>query len=43
MRDEEFLAAFEGCTLPQIEWTHAAQVGTLQSVSLGQVSFLPEQ
>jgi arylformamidase len=26
MSDDEFLAAFEGCTLPRGEWTHAAHV-----------------
>jgi hypothetical protein len=26
MTDEEFLAAFESCTLPKVEWTHAAHV-----------------
>lgn len=26
MTDDEFLAAFEGCTLPKAEWTHAAHV-----------------
>ena len=26
MSDEEFLAAFEGCTLPKADWTHAAHV-----------------
>jgi hypothetical protein len=26
MTDEDFLAAFERCTLPRAEWTHAAHV-----------------
>jgi hypothetical protein len=26
MTDDEFLAAFERCTLPRAEWTHAAHV-----------------
>ncbi len=26
MNDDEFLAAFEGCTVPRDEWTHAAHV-----------------
>jgi hypothetical protein len=26
MNDDEFLAAFETCTLPKAEWTHAAHV-----------------
>src|SRR5262245_36895532 len=26
MSDDEFLAAFEGCTLPKAAWTHAAHV-----------------
>jgi hypothetical protein len=26
MTDNDFLAAFEGCTLPQTEWTHAAHL-----------------
>jgi hypothetical protein len=26
MNDDEFLAAFEGCTLPRAEWTHAAHI-----------------
>jgi hypothetical protein len=26
MNDDEFLAAFEGCTLPRTEWTHAAHI-----------------
>jgi hypothetical protein len=26
MTDDEFLAAFEGCTLPRADWTHAAHV-----------------
>jgi hypothetical protein len=26
MTDEDFLAAFEGCTLPRTEWTHVAHL-----------------
>ena len=26
MTDAEFLAAFEDCTLPRLEWTHAAHI-----------------
>lgn len=26
MTDDEFLAAFEGCTIPRAEWSHAAHV-----------------
>jgi hypothetical protein len=26
MNDDEFLAAFEGCSLPRAEWTHTAHV-----------------
>ncbi len=26
MSDDEFLAAFEGCTIPKAEWTHGAHV-----------------
>jgi hypothetical protein len=38
MTDEEFLAAFEWCTLPRAEWTHAAHV-RLAWLYLGRLPF----
>lgn len=39
MNDEQFLAAFEACTIPKSEWTHAAHI-RMAWMYLGRLRFL---